>query len=184
VTLYELKTTAITVSGLPAAELPVTIGPDEVAAFLIRNAATYWKRRVDAYAAPFREQLLLLLFPRLTEWVLLGLARQLYTLHTGAITSKTYAGQYCLTLLPPALLPVMLAAVRIRTSWLRYRITFPYAHTIRPSRKRAAATIRCARYLLGLIRDYHDPEKEGRADRHPANQIRIINAASCCFILA
>src|SRR5688500_14076758 len=114
VTLHELRTTAVTLLGTPAHQLPVTIELKDVNAFLRDNINTYWKTWLAKHSSLFGRQLLLAFFPRLTEWTVLGLARQLYTLRTGKIASKTYAGYYCLEQLPDNYHRIIRDAIKIR----------------------------------------------------------------------
>jgi len=63
---------------------------------LANNINSYWLIWMKKHQGLLGIQpLLLLFFPRLTEWSVLGVSRQFYTLKTNKITSKTEAGKYC-----------------------------------------------------------------------------------------
>lgn len=160
ITLYELKTTAITITGMPVQQLPIAIGIDDVNRFLYSNINTYWKTWVNKHAKLHRRGLLLVLLPRLTEWVILGVARQLYTLRTGQIASKTAAGYYCLEHLPANYHWVMQQAIKIRTTKEKHLLELPSSYYVQPSIKRAAQTLDCAYYIIDLFnREYNRPPK-------------------------
>jgi hypothetical protein len=147
VTLFELKTTAITHSGTQAAELPVHISTTEVNQFISDNLNSYWKPWIKQQSFPGWRSSILILFPRLTEWVLLGIARQLYTLHTGVITSKTNAGHFILDHLPENFHPVIREAIDIRNDSRHHWSSVKSSYAIKPSILRAQSTLACARYM-------------------------------------
>jgi len=63
--------------------------PDELAAEQRTNQREYWAPWVERH-----ERLpLIAAWPRLTEWGVLGVARQLHTIRTGEVVSKTRAGE-------------------------------------------------------------------------------------------
>lgn len=148
VTLFELKTTSITLHGIPANELPVVVEPKDVNDFLSTNINTYWKNWVTRHSSLIQRKLLLLLLPGLTEWVILGVARQLYTLRKAKIVSKTDAGYYCLDLLPPRYHCIVQQAINIRQNQSKHFLTLKSSYYVRPSLKRLAQTIDCARYMI------------------------------------
>jgi hypothetical protein len=151
ITLYELKTTALTLYGIPAEELAVNMQINDLHAFHLRNMDSYWKKWVATHA-PFKIHYLLLIFiPRLTEWVLLGVARQLYALRNERITSKTNAGFYCLQHLPYKYQQVVEEAIEIRTGRVRHFPGINSSYYLKPSFKRARDTIRCANYIIELF---------------------------------
>ena len=92
-------------------------------------------------------------FPRLTEWVILGVARQYYTLKTGLITSKTKAGQYVLQHLPKEYHEILREAVQIRNDNNRKMLTFKKSYSVNPSLKRYRKTIACARYIINQFNE-------------------------------
>lgn len=103
----------------------------------------------------FHRKILLLVFPRLTEWAVLGVARQLYTLQTGKIASKTDAGYYCLQQLPGKFHPAIKEAITIRKDNRTYPFVKTYA--VKPSFKRLKQTIECVNNMITLFNKvYHD----------------------------
>lgn len=155
VSLSELKTNAITVVGAQANTLPIYIRPQKLNEFLYENINTYWKKWIKQYSSFFHRKIILLAFPRFTEWSVLGIARQYYTLQTGKITSKTEAGQYCLQHLPEKYHPIIKEAIEIRKDNRTYPFVKSYA--IRPSFKRLMQTIECIHYLVATFnKAYHE----------------------------
>lgn len=150
VTLYELKTTAITLMGTPAQELNIVVEMNHINKFLFHNINTYWKNWVIKHSSGIGH-LLLVLFPRLTEWTILGVARQLYTLKTTKITSKTNAGHYCLRHLPVKYHPILQQAIKIRNENKQHLLSIKQSYYIHPSINRARETIVCANYIIQLF---------------------------------
>lgn len=146
IVLYELKTTAITLAGIDAGKLEIRIGQQQVNDFMYGNINSYWKKWIEQHAGWHRKKILLFLFPRFTEWVVLGMARMYCTLITGNIVSKATAGNFCMERLPDEFLPVLQQAMQIRNDNRTYPIVRSYA--VSPSLKRTKATIRFAEYLL------------------------------------
>jgi hypothetical protein len=146
VTLSELKANALTVLGKKAEELPVSVNQSDLCRFLYKNINSYWKNWINSHSKCLNKKLLLLLFPKMTEWSVLGVARQLYTLQTGKITSKTGAGNYCLEHLPANFQPVLREALEIRND----NRTYPLIRTfqIKPSFRRTRETIDCVNYII------------------------------------
>lgn len=153
VTLYELKTTAITIHGIPLEELPVVVEISDVNKFLFENINSYWKSWVAKHSRPGIHQLLLILFPRLTECVILGLTRQLYTLRTGKITSKTNAGNYCLEYLPARYRSIIQEAINIRNDKRKHLLSIKSSYYVQPSVKRAHETIASANYIITIFNE-------------------------------
>lgn len=153
VSLWELKTNAFTLYGEKSANLPVYVKPDVLYKFLYENINSYWSKWVKGHRAFLRYRLLLFVFPRLTEWVLLGVARQLYTLQTGKIASKTEAGKYCLKILPGKFHPIIKDAIRIRQD----DRTFPFVklYSIKPSFKRLSKTLECANFIIDTFNEIY-----------------------------
>ena len=161
ITLFELKTTAITLFGIPAQELPVTTQINDVNKYLFENINSYWKNWIGKSFLLSRRKWLLVIFPRLTEWVVLGVARQLYTLRTGKITSKTGAGYYCLLHLPAEHHAILEQAIAIRKNTVKHLISLKSSYYIQPSIKRAEKTIKCARSIIELFNnEYKEYEKK------------------------
>lgn len=149
VALAELKFNAYTVLGRNAGTLPVEITRQQMDDFLHRNIHSYWRKWMERHAAIFKRKILLFLFPRLTEWAVLGVARQIYTLQTGKITSKRAAGFYCLTFLPDRFHPIIRQAIAIREDDRSYPFVGSYG--VVPSFKRMAQTIECVNYLIAVF---------------------------------
>lgn len=139
VSLWELKTSSITFYGTEAAELPINVEINEVHKQLHQNINTYWTSWITRHSPYHLNYLLLTLFPRLTEWGNLGVARQLYTLETGEITSKLNAGIYCLDKVKGSFKEIMLTAIETR----KINKT-----ELKPSIKRAKKTIECMNFIV------------------------------------
>ncbi|MDQ3843156.1 MAG: DUF4111 domain-containing protein [Bacteroidota bacterium] len=146
--LYELKTIGITLLGIPAQHLPIVVHINQVNRFLFENINSYWKRWIDKHSTLYKKKLLLMLMPRLTEWVILGVARQLYTLRTGAIASKTSAGQYCLEHLPQKHHLIVQQAIKIRGDNHRNMLHLKSSYYVQPSIRRIIKTLDCAHFII------------------------------------
>jgi len=144
--LTELKTNSISILGQNSETLPIDIERSDLNNFLYKNINSYWKKWIKRYSSPFIGKLLLLSFPRLTEWSVLGVARQLCTLQTGKIVSKTEAGIYCIQQLPESFHSILSEAIEIRQD----NRTYPFikSHAIRPSFRRLTQTIQCVNYII------------------------------------
>ena len=153
ITLYELKTTAITLRGIPAEKLPVVVETNDVNKFLFKNINAYWKNWITKNSFFTIHQLQIIFFPRLTEWVVLGIARQFYTLKTGKITSKTKAGLYCLEHLPPEYHLIIQEAVKIRNDKGNHFLSIKNSYYVKPSINRAKETMACAKYIIHLFNE-------------------------------
>lgn len=147
VTLKELKTTACTVYGIPAQTLPIEVSDKELDHTLFENLNSYWQTWMRRYTILPHRYLLLVLFPWFTEWPVLGVARQLYTLQTGKITSKLKAGEFALHYLPSKHHHVVQQAIKIRASSSQFHFA--------PSRKRARQTIACVNSLMAIFTDFY-----------------------------
>ena len=148
ISLWELKQNAITIIGPKAETLPVDITGDQVKKFMYHNINTYWKKWIDRHSSFFKRRILLLLFPTLTEWSVLGVARLHYTLQTGQITSKMQAGIYCLEHMPEKFHPIIKEAIEIRKVNRSYHFV---QYQIEPSRNRMTQTIACVNYMIRLF---------------------------------
>lgn len=146
ISLQELKTNAVTVYGQLANTLQIEVDPDHLKKFLYQNINSYWKRWIGQHSSFLSKKILLLCFPRFTEWSVLGVARQFYTLQTGEITSKTEAGNYCLQYLPEKFHSIIREAIKIRKDNRTYPLVRSYA--IKPSFRRLKQTIECANYII------------------------------------
>ena len=80
---------------------------------------------------------------------MLGVARQLYTLQTGKIASKTEAGIFCLQQLPERFHPILKEAIKIRKDNRVYPFVKSYA--IKPSLSRLTQTIDCVNYIISAF---------------------------------
>jgi hypothetical protein len=151
ISLYELKTSAITLFGIPAHELTIPIEAKDVNRFLFENINTYWKNWIIKHSSLLRRQLLLIVFPALTEWVVLGAARQLFTLETGKITSKTNAGYYCLERLPANFHAILNEAIDIRNDESKHLVSIKSSYHIKPSMKRSVETLDIANCIIEIF---------------------------------
>ena len=153
--LSELKTNAYTILGREAETLPIDIQESDLQDFLHRNMNSYWTSWINKHSSVLGRKLLLLFFPRLTEWAVLGVARQLCTLQTGKIVSKTEAGVYCLQQLPEQFHPILNKAIEIRKDKRIYPVMKLSA--IKPSLSRYTETITCMKYMVALFnKTYND----------------------------
>ncbi len=158
VSLSELKSNAITVLGMIAGTLPINISVQCLNRFLHDNINSYWTKWIARHASFFNRKILLLLFPRFTEWAVLGVARQLCTLQTGKIVSKKEAGYYCLQQLPARFHPIIKEAIDIRKDTRTY--PFLKSYTIRISFKRAIQTIECVNYIIALFNKTYNEARQ------------------------
>ena len=152
VALYELKTTAHTLIGPPTNQLPIDISLDHVKRFMYININSYWLSWLTKHSSLVNRKGLLILFPGLTEWGVLGVARQLYTLKQGKIVSKRAAGFYCLEEVPAVYRPILEEALQIRLhtpSWAN--LSLKNISSMRPSWQRATLTVDCMHYLIELF---------------------------------
>ena len=149
ITLYELKTVAQTIMGIPVQQLPIDIDRPHINEFMHRNINSYWQSWLHRHASLANRKGLLILFPGLTEWGILGVARQLYTLQRGAIVSKKAAGIAYLDEVPIRYRPILEEAIQTRMhtpSWAN--ASLKNIISIRPSWQRADQTIECMQYLI------------------------------------
>lgn len=152
ITLYELKTVAQVITGIPVQQLPIDIDLPRINAFMHRNINSYWQNWLYHHSSLVDRKLLLVLFPGLTEWGILGVARQLYTLKRGTIVSKKAAGLACFEELPTQYQPILEMAIQTRMntpSWAN--ASLKNITSIRPSLQRANQTIECMQYLIDVF---------------------------------
>ncbi len=147
VSLYELKTNAVTMFGKNANELTINIDANVLNDFMHQNINDYWQKWITQHSNWFQRKIILFLFPRFTEWAVLGVARQLCTLQTGKIASKIEAGNYCLKKIPAEFHAVVIKAIQIRKDKRTYPVVKSYA--IRPSFRRLRETIDCVNFVIG-----------------------------------
>lgn len=160
VALYELRTIAITLLGERAQQLPVVVHTNDVNRFLYENINSYWKAWLTKHAAIYKKQMLLTLLPRLTEWVILGLARQLYTLRTAKIASKTAAGYYCLEQLPSEYHWILQEAIKIRSDNSQHKLHLKASYYVHPSIKRTTKTLECAHFIMNQFNEEYNAATE------------------------
>lgn len=149
ITLLQLKNYCITIFGTNATELPISITEDEVNKFMYQNINDYWETWLKQHSSILNRWIFLFFFPRFTEWSVLGVARQLYTLQSGEIVSKRKAGEFCLEFLPKEHHAIIKQALEIRKDERTYPFVRTYA--IRPSLKRTRETLRCTEYIISLF---------------------------------
>lgn len=114
VTWQTLAEHGIPVRGPGRQALGVWTDPTALARWTLENMASYWRRwhaRRARWSDPARLYALGTWAP---AWGVLGVARQHYTLATGAITSKSGAGRYALATLPERWHRIVAECLRIR----------------------------------------------------------------------
>ena len=144
--LFELKTTGLTLFGKHVNDLNIQVTPKEVDDYLFQNINSYWASWIVDAPVDIRNRMKIFFSPRFTEWVILGMARQLYTLETGEITSKSQAGHYCLSRLPCDFEKIITAALTARHSKNSLPLVRSYLPS--PSISRIKQTMKCGRYIL------------------------------------
>lgn len=148
--LWELKTSSYTMYGVPAADLLIEIEIKDVITQLHQNINSYWTSWISNHSSFHFSHLLLILFPRLTEWGILGVARQLYAIETGKITSKLQAGRYCLNKLPNDLKDVMSIAIETRQI---------NKTQLKPSLRRTKETLDCMKFIISEFNRTYNKQK-------------------------
>lgn len=88
VTWFTLKKYGATVFGTPARELPFSASENELAAYVINNVNSYWKKWLSDSIKFLSVKGLYSLTSAAIEWVVLGISRMHYTLSTSDIASK------------------------------------------------------------------------------------------------
>jgi hypothetical protein len=146
ITIFELKYSSLTLIGPPGLSLPIEFSRTELNSFLYTNIHTYWVKWIRSHSGNRSKMILLFLFPRFTEWSVLGMARLLFTLETYKIVSKMEAGRYVLGRIPDQYKGIVTEAMDIRRDNRIYPLLRTYA--IRPSIRRYRETLNCLRYLL------------------------------------
>lgn len=154
IVLYELKTTGVSVHGRSIEELDIRIDIGEVRKFLFENINSYWNNWMEDHSSIFKKKLLLILFPRLTEWGVLGVARQFYTLKTGRIASKSSSGSFVLGHLSKQHHSIVREALSIRQNQ-NHSLAIRKSYSIKPSLNRANATLACMQEIISMFnREY------------------------------
>jgi hypothetical protein len=164
VTLTELATTAWTVSGPASNTLPIKVSKEMLNGFLHRNINSYWRKWMNTHASFFNRGLLLYLLPGLTEWSVLGMARQLCTLQTGRIVSKSEAGKYALNSFPREYHTIIHEALAIRNNPQTLPVLGSYI--IQPSLHRAQETRKCLEWIINRFNaEYQDMDSNIRIEK-------------------
>jgi hypothetical protein len=109
VTWWILKNHGITVFGIPAQSLEITVDMEHLIQIQRNNLNTYW---VSWTRRPGR--VVTLLSDWGIQWTVLGVLRQFYTLRENMVTSKIKAGEYALSVLPERWHPIIEEAIALR----------------------------------------------------------------------
>ncbi len=140
VTWWQLKNHAISLVGRPPENMDFEVDSYLLVDYIHENMHSYWADWVKTHSIWWSyKSWLLVIFPRLVEWGVLGLSRQYFTLKTHQIASKLEAGEYCLKNFPGEFKNILKEAIRIRkgksgaiypSAWLRYKETMDYMNYI------------------------------------------------------
>jgi hypothetical protein len=109
VTWWILKNHGVRVFGPSAESLNIAVDVDRLLRMQHRNLNTYW---ASWTTQPGR--ILALLSDWGIQWTVLGVSRQLYTIHEQKITSKIKAAEYALVRLPERWHPLIRQAIALR----------------------------------------------------------------------
>lgn len=109
VTWWILKNRGIAVIGIDPKELAFTVDWDLLVSRMLENLNTHW---MSWTKKPTR--IAYLLTDEGIQWAILGILRQFYTLRENDITSKTGAGLYALSCMPPKWHRLIQEAIDIR----------------------------------------------------------------------
>ncbi|MBV6443440.1 MAG: DUF4111 domain-containing protein [Haliscomenobacteraceae bacterium CHB4] len=139
ITWYQLKNNAIVLRGPHPKVFPYEVSANDLRMEMKRNLNAYWVNWMARHRRFGLEKLLLLGFSQKTEWGVLGVSRQWYTLETGGITSKTGAGEYCLNQFSDWYGDILETALAIRAN---------RPAPIRNARRRAQATFDYMEFLI------------------------------------
>ena len=91
---------SVAVRGPDRSELDVAISDPALRRFVTENTASYWRSVASGVADAAEDQHRTTFASETTEWCVLGIARMLFTVTTGAVTSKGGAGRWLLNELP------------------------------------------------------------------------------------
>lgn len=152
VTWFQLKTNALTIRGADPKQFSYEVTPSVLRMEMKRNLNSYWVNWIARHRRFGLEKLLLLGFSQKTEWGVLGVSRQWYTIETGGITSKTGAGEYCLNQFSDRYGDILETALAIRAN---------RPAPIRNARKRVRATFD---YMEFIIQEFNHRYKERYAN--------------------
>lgn len=140
ITWFQLKNNSINILEENNKALNFEVDDYELVAYVLNNMQTYWKKWTNEHSKWWSyKSLLLVFFPKLVEWGVLGISRQYFTLKTHEVTSKLEAGKYCLNHLPERFQNILKEAIRIRkqesgmiypSAWLRWKETIDYMNYI------------------------------------------------------
>ena len=115
ITWFQLKNNALSLLGPDPQRLPFKVNAEDMLTELHGNLAAYWEPWLLRHQSWYRPQYwLLVFFGQKVEWSVLGISRLYYTFKTGAITSKSGAGKYCLEVLPEEYHQILREALNIR----------------------------------------------------------------------
>ncbi|MDQ3015660.1 MAG: DUF4111 domain-containing protein, partial [Bacteroidota bacterium] len=140
--------------GPSAVNLPYNVSVAKVDHYLFRNINSYWSSWIQRDKTEFMKTWKLLLIPGIAEWVVLGMARQLYTLETGEITSKSRAGYYCISQLPCDFLPIFNEVLENRKAKKSFPVLKSYSVSF--SISRAKKVIKVCSYILDQFNTRYD----------------------------
>ena len=140
--ILELVENSIPIYGPQASELGFELTTSQVNSDLHSNLNYYWKNWVNDHRFPKMKFWKLYFTSTLSEWGVLGVARQLYTFETGKIASKIDAGKYLLLRAPEVFRKVINEACEARIKG---------RHSLQPSFKRATQTLACVRWVLNAF---------------------------------
>jgi len=138
IALSEFKNCSHTIFGKLPSEFDININSSTINEFMLENINSYWRSWISDHSNLRKKWLILFFFSRFTEWGVLGVARQLYTLTTGKITSKREAGVFCLTMMPQELHSIISKAISIREDKKLYPMvgSLQFGQSLRGRRKR------------------------------------------------
>lgn len=146
VTWWVLKHHGITLKGTPVMGLDFDVPLDMLLPWMKHNLNAYWATYTHQPA-----RMLSLLSDFGIQWTVLGVLRQYYTFKEHDITSKTGAGEYALTQLPPRWHRLIREAINIReeSSTWSYKTKFG----------RAIDALQFMRYIIRLCNTLsHEPK--------------------------
>jgi hypothetical protein len=98
---YTLATSGVALRGDPPGAIGIHVDVEERRTFVRENADTYWRGIVEMLQAGIEADATSTEADgAILEWVVLGLARMLYTWETGDVVSKSAAGRWAADRLP------------------------------------------------------------------------------------
>ena len=97
---HTLANHSVAVRGPDRSKLEVAVSDPALRRFVIENTSSYWRSVAAGVADAAGEQSRTTFAVETTAWCVLGIARMLFTVRTGAVTSKTGAGRWAAEELP------------------------------------------------------------------------------------